>query len=335
MRRLNQLRNDERGAAAVMVAIMMVVLLGFGAIAVDVGMMYAERAQLQNGADSAVLAVANNCAKGTCGNTAGTAVQFADSNANDGASTIDSLIFPTASSVTVTTSSNDGNGHDFIRLAFGSIFGVSTADVRATATAAWGTPQSGNTLPWTFGQCAFNQSLTAGQLSDLQSTGNFTGNPSAAHILLRSDNNAGYPGCTGQMGTSPGGFGWLDLDPTAGPCQTTIDLNTMEAGSNPGNDLNGCGGVLPTLLAEPVLIPIFTVSTGTGQNALYPIYGFAAFQLTGWNFSGNSHPDPLAPACTGNCRGVMGYFTRFVSLQEGLTLGSGPNLGGSIVQLTH
>ena len=334
MRRLNQLRNDERGAAAVIVALMMVALLGFGAIAVDVGMMYAERAQLQNGADSAALAVANNCANGTCGNTAGTASHFASSNANDGASTIDSLIFPTASSVKVTTSSNDGHGNDFIRLAFGSIFGVSTTDVRAAATAAWGTPQSGTTLPWAFGQCAFNQSLTAAQLSDLQSTGNFTGNPSGTHILLRSDTNSDYPGCAGQLGYATGGFGWLDL--AGGLCQAQIDLGSMEAGSNPGNSLpQACVGILPTLLGQPVLIPIFTVSSGNGQHATYPIYGFAAFQLTGWRFSGDTHPDPLAPACTGNCRGVFGFFTRFVSLQEGLTLGSGPNLGGSVVQLTH
>ena len=44
---------DERGAASVIVAIVLVVLMGCAALAVDVGAMYAEKAQLQNGADAA------------------------------------------------------------------------------------------------------------------------------------------------------------------------------------------------------------------------------------------------------------------------------------------
>ena len=40
---------DERGAASVIVAIVLVVLMGCAALAVDVGAMYAEKAQLQNG----------------------------------------------------------------------------------------------------------------------------------------------------------------------------------------------------------------------------------------------------------------------------------------------
>ena len=38
----------ERGAVSVMVAVSMVVLLGFVALVVDVGLLYAERAELQS-----------------------------------------------------------------------------------------------------------------------------------------------------------------------------------------------------------------------------------------------------------------------------------------------
>ncbi len=41
----------------------MVALLGFAALAVDVGMLYAERTQLRNGSDAAAIAVAQKCAK--------------------------------------------------------------------------------------------------------------------------------------------------------------------------------------------------------------------------------------------------------------------------------
>lgn len=326
--------DDEDGVVSVVVALMLVVLLGFAAISIDVGMMYAEKAQLQNGADSAALAVANDCAKGACGSYGATAGRLANANANDRATKLDSITFPSASSVQVNTSSRDISGGDFFRLAFANIFGMSTTDIRATATAAWGSPQSGTTLPWTFGKCAFQKSLSSAQLSQLQSTGNFTGDPSSAHILLRSDTNADYPGCTGQLGYATGGFGWLDL--ANGQCQANINVGTSSAGNDPGNNIpNVCKTLLPSLLSKPVLIPIFTTSSGNGQHATYPIYGFAAFQVTGWRFNPVVHIDPQAPACTTNCRGITGYFTRFVSLQEGLTLGSGPNLGGSIVQLTR
>ena len=47
---------DERGAVAVMVALLMVPLIGFAAIAIDVAAMWSERQQLQNGADAGALA---------------------------------------------------------------------------------------------------------------------------------------------------------------------------------------------------------------------------------------------------------------------------------------
>jgi len=327
---------NERGATAVLVAILMVVFLGFAAISIDVGMMYAERSQLQNGADSAALGVAYNCSSSRgCGSPTGTAGTLANSNANDTKSKVNSVTFPTTNSVQVNVSSMDSGGNDFIRLAFANIFGISTTDVGATATAAWGPPTSGTALPWTMGKCVFDQSLTADQKAQLAATGNFTGLPSSTHILLRSDQNANYPGCTAALGFPTGGFGWLDLTDTS-KCQADIAVGTGEAGSSPGNSFPGaCTDIMPTLLSSPVLIPIFSTSTAQGgQHAIYTIYGFAAFQVTGWKFNPSVHPDALAPSCTGNCRGIFGYFTKFVSLQEGLSLGTGPNLGGSIVKLT-
>jgi Flp pilus assembly protein TadG len=96
MRRLRDVRDGrERGAVAVLVAILLGsgVLLTCGALVVDVGGGYAERAQLQNGADGAALAAADACAVGasTCtGSTATstTAGWFADANANDGTSAL-------------------------------------------------------------------------------------------------------------------------------------------------------------------------------------------------------------------------------------------------------
>jgi hypothetical protein len=50
------LRNDEKGATLVFVAIVMLVLLGAAALAIDAGVLYTARAQCQNAADSGALA---------------------------------------------------------------------------------------------------------------------------------------------------------------------------------------------------------------------------------------------------------------------------------------
>jgi len=81
----------ERGAIATIVAMLfgLGVLLGAGALTVDVGNINAERRQLQNGADAAALSAARDCAGGACPNTAVPAdmarlTALTDGNAKDG-----------------------------------------------------------------------------------------------------------------------------------------------------------------------------------------------------------------------------------------------------------
>ncbi|MDN4610767.1 Tad domain-containing protein [Arthrobacter burdickii] len=330
---------DERGAVAVVVALMMVVLLGMAALAVDVGAMYVEKAQLQNGADASALAIANDCSRGTCGAVNGTGQFFADSNAGDATSGITSITFPTATSVRVRTNAREaGTGANHFSLAFARVLGFQNTQITATATASWGAPSGGSTLPWTIGQCVFRQSLSASQRTQLDSTGNFVGDPTPVHMLLRYDNNLDYPGCAGQNGDVRGGFGWLDRDGTG--CSAAVNIGTGEAGSNPGLDFPGeCSSIMARLREEPVLIPIYSSSVLNGSRATYTLRGFAALQITGYKFGGGpsvTHLDPAAPNCTGNCRGIQGFFTRFVSLDDGLvTSPTAPNLGASVVGLSN
>src|SRR4029079_15366878 len=81
--------SDERGAVAVMVAGLLVVLIGCAALAIDVSSLYQERRTLQNSADSGALAVAKDCAKTTCDTSK--ANTFTNANADDGASTVDEV----------------------------------------------------------------------------------------------------------------------------------------------------------------------------------------------------------------------------------------------------
>lgn len=66
-------KQGDRGAAAVIIALVVpVVLLLIGGLIVDVGSWYSVRAQNQNGADGAALAVAQSCARGSCDTTLAT-----------------------------------------------------------------------------------------------------------------------------------------------------------------------------------------------------------------------------------------------------------------------
>ncbi|MEW1820187.1 pilus assembly protein TadG-related protein [Arthrobacter sp. NPDC080031] len=327
----------EQGATTLIVAMLLVVLLGFAALAVDVGALYAEKAQLQNGADASALAIARDCAAGSCGSTSTTASLLANGNANDGSSGVSSITFPQATTVRVETNSRDaGTGSNSFSLFFARVLGINSADVRAVAQASWGAPSSGTTLPWTMSECVFKKYLTPSQLSQLQSTGSFTGDPVPTHILLRYDTNAPtYPGCAAQNGYEPGGFGWLV---TNTGCSTNISISAQVNGQ-PGNHFPNdpaCNAVLSALMDKPALVPLFSSATGNGSNATYTLVGFGAFQVTGYKFSGSGGVnDPAAPSCTGNCRGLQGYFVRFVSLQEGMSLGGGvPNFGASVIALT-
>ena len=235
--REERLDSNERGAASVIVAFSLVALLGFTALAVDVGAMYAEKAQLQNGADATALAIAGECAKGVNCPTAMSDPDnlLADANANDDTSGIFSVTQPNASSVRVETNAQAaGSTDDSFGLYFARILGHESSIIHAAAVAAWGAPSGATTLPWTISQCVFKKYLSPSQLAELSSTGSFTGDPIPTHVLLRYDENTpDYPGCVPQNGYAEGGFGWLDRD---SGCSADINLAETEVGNDPGND---------------------------------------------------------------------------------------------------
>lgn len=323
-----------------MVALMMVVLLGMAALAVDVGAMYVEKAQLQNGADAAALAIAQDCSGGNCGVVADVGQFAADSNAGDETSGVMSITFPAAGRVRVQTNAREAvTGANHFSLSFARVLGFESTEITAAATASWGAPTGGSTLPWTLSECVFRQSLSAPQLAQLNSTGNFVGDPRGTpRILLRYDQDAsspGYPGCGVHDGYAKGGFGWLD----GSDCAATV-VAPGTVGADTGNNFpSDCVDELPNLTSQPIMIPLFSSSALTGTRATYTLVGFAAFQVTGYKFAGgNTHTlkDPLAPNCTGNCRGIQGFFTRFVSLDEGLTISpTATNYGASVVGLSN
>ena len=131
--------NGERGAVAVMTAVALVVLLLFAALAIDVGLMYEERAQLQSSADAAALAVAQDCAAGSPCLPAAMltrARQYASANVRDATVDVDQPI-KTGNKVKVAVHSLDSDGAAVRPRLTASPQTLSIAMVRAVSRAAW------------------------------------------------------------------------------------------------------------------------------------------------------------------------------------------------------
>ena len=311
LRRTRRLRG-ERGAAAVLFALLLVPILGFTAIAVDIGAVYAERTRLQTAADSAALAVAQDCAGGNCGDMQATANAMVAAN-DPGVATAPPVLSSTPLSVTV--SGNKPTLHWFA-----PVLGIDSTQVRASATVAWGEPGAGTAvLPLTFSWCEF-QAQTGGGL------------PSSTTSQTIYFTKTSGTGCTGPSGNAvPGGFAYLDT--TGGKCQAASARNGQSSSSSGNSVPSPCApSDFSAWVGQTVLLPLYDLTGSTGTNAWYRVYAYAAFKLTGY-FLGGQYKTSPAP-CSGNSRCIAGYFTRFVDLSDRFTYTSnGPDTGASILRL--
>lgn len=311
--------NGERGAVAIITAIFLVVLLLFAALAIDVGLMYEERAQLQSSADAAALAVAQDCAAGSPCLPAAMltrARQYASANVRDATVDVDQPI-KTGNKVKVAVHSLDSDGAGSLALNFGFVTGKDEADVSAAAAASWRAPYRGTAaLPFIFSRCDFH--LGAGpQVLQMHSgsNGHGNGNGNGNGKTKKSDGTdmeeCGYKATSGH--NLPGGFGVIDST----SCQAVVEIG-QKSYSDPGNSIPGeCETKLSALKGKTILLPIYTDLGGTGNNGWYRPDGWAAFKLLGWRFPSTSAGNTTSGAsCTSPCTGVIGEFVRFVGLDE-------------------
>lgn len=283
---MRRLRDNEEGAVAVMTALMMVLILGMTALVVDIGLVYAERAQLQNGADAAALAIAQECAyQDLCDPTSATstAIGLASRNAIDERSNAVADL-SIKNSVTVETNTLTADGAAALEFWFAPILGIDSSEVVARARASWGSPSKATVFPFTAPKCLFDQT------------------PSDVEIWITVDST-----CTGSDGKSlPGAFGWLDtIDKKS--CTTSVDVDQIIAGdpgkSGPQNcDIDG----------KTIMLPVYVAKSGNGNNVNYVIDGFAAFYTTKHSWPGES----IKEAGCNNCAGIKGKFITLVSLED-------------------
>ena len=364
---LRTLRRDDQGTVAVLVAVLIAggVLLGIGALVIDVGEIYQNRAELQNGADAGALAVARTCVLSTCAPAAAT--QYADLNASKltgGVAAVDLVCGPDilgscpvstgaltdcpppplgdVGYVDVHTSTLTSNGSTtlppvFARALLGNSDG-SGATVKACAQAAWGGPAAATVTAVTVSACEWEQATNNGNSYALPPPypPNPLPGPSFDQVLQLQGSGAGGGDCgDGESGgVAQGNFGWTD---DSGNCSLAISGATY-GGNTDASVSPACQTVLANARANrtAIYIPVYTSMTGIGNNATYTLEGFAAFVVTGYNMPSFSAKDWLDPdtdnGCSGSAFCLTGYFTQGLIPSSG-SLG-GPDLGAVVIRLT-
>jgi Flp pilus assembly protein TadG len=303
----------DAGAVLVWMLLMLTVIVGFGAITVDVGRMYVEKRELQNGADAAALGVAADCADGVCTGVVAVAQDLVDRNAKDGRSRVSLCgrgipgvpacavapagIGPTTVYVRATAQTLDPSNEDENRLNMflRPLLDAAGADpsLSAQATVAIGSPSADSVLALTISQCEFVR------VGGVIGAGAVPETPIEVRFV-----EDGTP-CVRNSGHAiPGGFGWLA---GAVQCKVGIEVPSMVT-QRPGK--NGYNGCLRPLIGESVQLPVFSDTNGRGgANGAYFIDGFATFVLTGYSFPGERYPNGFrcSNGASGSC--ITGHFT--------------------------
>jgi Flp pilus assembly protein TadG len=348
LRRL--LGRDERGAVGVIIAVLLGggVLLGMGALAIDVGQIYQNRAELQNGADAAALAIARQCAQGACpANLVSFAGTYASHNASaltQGVAGVDCVYgvaggsnfngggcpvgFNSGSGLTncpkdpstgsfVDVQTETGTVSTLLPPVFAqTLVGRSTYNgttVKACAQAEWGP----GGVAFTVSTCELNAALGAGGTDYWDpATHGPAASPAAADTqFLLHAGNGNNPDTTCNDGPAghdaPGAFGWTTQGAIA--CFTVIVGN--QYGADTGNSAKDCIQALTQAQASgtTVYVPVYTSVTGNGNNTVYTLDSFYPFVITGFQVPSASVPDTVNPTVWAQCGNgdtcIDGYFT--------------------------
>ena len=346
MIRLGGTVQRRRGVSFVMVAVSITMLLGMASMTVDIGMMYRARNEAQASADAAAMAAAwqlmdQDRLRGSAYVTTVTAaarqaaVDYAARNAiineppaldsNSGNSSSGDVVVgrlddpddaDEAMDFSDSTRFNavhvllhrDETRNGPIELYFASVFGHETAEVSASATAAFYDGVIGWSVNDTTGNAgllpfALNVNAWNGLLAGTQSTGDSYSYNAATGVV--TDGTDGilelnlYPGGgAGQL--PPGNFGTVDI---GSPNNSTADLTrqilygiseddlayfggTFELGVDGTIQINGDTGLsagfkddLAAIIGKPRAIPIFTTVSGNGNNSMYTVVGFVGVRI--------------------------------------------------------
>ncbi len=360
---LRRVRRDERGAIAIVVAVLIGcgVLTGMAAMVVDVAQLYQERAELQNGADAAAIGVAKSCALGLCDQTI--AQQYADGNASQltGGTEGIGLVCgsgalpvcpPSTGTITdcpppppagtnfvdVHTHTLTAGGSTLLPPVFAATIlgnnGYQGTTVDACAQAEWGAPTAATTVAITIPACEWDQATQQGTSFAPYQAGQLPAQ-SFDQVLNLDPQPGNGTGCATEPAGAdgPGTFG-LATD-QSGNCAQQVSGPTYP-GEISASVSQACQDAVDNSedSLTPILLPVYGSVTNAGGDLTYTLQGFAEFVVTGYHVPGFTDSDRLNPAndCTGNQYCINGYFVQGVIPFTG-SFGS-TNLGVSVIDLT-
>jgi Flp pilus assembly protein TadG len=317
-------RRRDAGGVAVIVGILLAtgVLLGVSALAVDVGQIYAEREELQSGADAAAMAVAMDCLHGRetdCRDLHDvTAKHYANLNARDGVSNVaevcgvdrdwlsacsggpdnltaclGDLPLNTSGWVQVRVTTERPSGSDDSRFILPSIFaqtlasGVRGTSVGACSRVAWGTPPQ--TFAFTVCEKIFND--YTGNGTDLAPPPPARPSLRYEHFFFKRPGVTPYTGPCDDTSAAAGSwpldsdFGWEDLD--FSPVNCDVDMSHPSDAKQllphePPATPTECFDALVQARATGQPIPVLVVKPNDDDATLVDVVGVAAFVVTGY-----------------------------------------------------
>jgi hypothetical protein len=265
--RVRRLR-EERGQALVVSVVFLSALIAMGGGVVDVGSWYWQDRKLQGTADAAALAGAQGLAKGTA---VSLAVQYGTANGGGVSAADVTLSGADATNDTITVQARKTAPTFFTRL-----FGMTSVNVRAQATARAGIPTKAR---W------------------------------AAPIAVDKQHpKLSGPGCPcfGEQTdldlekVGPGAFRLINLDGTKGGTGPTIVADWIRHGydgwmpldwyfSDSGAKFNSSQikDAMQMRVGDTMLFPIYTDTRAQGSNFQYLVVGWAGFHVTGFSAQGN------------------------------------------------
>lgn len=301
---LSRLR-EERGGVAVMVALLMPVLFGVSALAIDTAAVWSARQQVENGADAAVLAVAMDCARDECGNIKKTAEDAFFAN-NRAAKLSDLGSGEGQVSVNNRQVSVEQKRPWVVNHFFAAALGMGTGELSVQSYAEWAPAAGAATpLPLALSRCAY---------------GHLRNSASGAPVTLPLKTDLAGS-CTLTTGAVAGGSALTVPDSNSG-CETTSTWQQdvrLHRGNGPPA---GCGGShLGGLVGTDVVVAIIDPGSDPAKPS-YPVYGYSALRVTAYDAARQT---------------LTGYFTRVVRQIDATTppATSAPDLGARSVFLTE
>lgn len=342
---IRRLRTEQRGASTVIVALCMTAVLIVVALVVDIGATAARKAQLQDAADAAALAIAQTCHEheatttrdGCAAPVVATAQALADGIAND---TVFGGIEQSRTALSWPTDTAAPNARETVVVTLTSVqaalfsFDRDGTDVLASAEAEW---RQTVPLPLGVNSCVLPDAGAVGP--QFIGTGLYTGVQDllgAVAAALGSDLDLpGYLENLFQCGVSVLAGGWLGN--AADECSYDPRLLVSTLGSTLGRVLpllpgsNECSDEITDLIGKRIIVPVFEHSTGQTVNQLLGFSGAVTFTeivVTGYEFDGLLWNGPAAnypsggPSCPASLNELLGLGSGDLStLLRALTAG--------------